>query len=86
MFIKALKTAAKNGKSGITPQNVRKAASVQRWEMKNFIGPVIYPLASNRQQPYCTSMAESNGTEWVTIEEYSCSNRTFNPKTGKVNK
>jgi hypothetical protein len=31
-------------------------------------------------------MAESNGTEWLTIEEYSCSNRTFNPKTGKVNK
>ncbi len=86
MFIKALKTVAKKGTSAITPENVQKAAAVQTWEMKDFIGPTVYPVASNRQQPYCTSMAVSNGTVWETVEEFSCSNRTFNPKTGKVNK
>jgi hypothetical protein len=86
MLIQALKKVAKGGTSKITPENVRKAAAVQTWEMKDFIGPVVYPVASNRQQPYCTSMAVSNGTVWETVEEFSCSNRTFNPKTGKANK
>jgi hypothetical protein len=86
MFIKALKKVAKGGMAAITPENVRKAAATQTWEMKGFIGPTVYPTASNRQQPYCTSMAASNGTTWETVEEFSCSNRTFNPKTGKVNK
>jgi hypothetical protein len=31
-------------------------------------------------------MGVSNGTTWDTVEDFSCSNRTFNPKTGKVNK
>jgi ABC-type branched-subunit amino acid transport system substrate-binding protein len=77
MFIKALKKVAKGGKSKITPEAVRNVASKQKWEMKGFSGPVVYPVATNRQQPYCTSLARSDGTKWVTVGEYSCSTKTY---------
>jgi hypothetical protein len=46
MFIQALKTAAKNGKSGITPANVQKAAMNQTWQTPGLAGPTIYPKAT----------------------------------------
>jgi ABC-type branched-subunit amino acid transport system substrate-binding protein len=77
MFIQALKKAAKNGKSGITPENVRRAASKMTWQMKDFAGPTVYPASTNHPSPYCTSLSESDGTRWVTREPYSCSKKTF---------
>jgi ABC-type branched-subunit amino acid transport system substrate-binding protein len=82
MFIKALKKVAKGGKDKITPENVQKAASKMTWEMKGFVGPTVYPIGSNRQIPYCTSIVESDGTQWTTVEPYSCSNKTY-PMTKK---
>ena len=38
MFIQALKTAAKKGKSNITPANVQKAAATQTWQIKGLAG------------------------------------------------
>jgi ABC-type branched-subunit amino acid transport system substrate-binding protein len=77
MFIKALKKVAKGGKSKITPENVQKAASKMTWGLKDFVGPTVYPVGSNRQIPYCTSIVESDGTQWTTVEDYSCSNKTY---------
>ena len=77
MFIKALKKAAKGGKSGITPENVQKAASKMTWGLKDFVGPTVYPIGSNRQAPYCTSLVQSDGEKWVTLEEFSCSTKTY---------
>jgi hypothetical protein len=77
MFIQALKKVAKSGKSGITPVNVQKAAAKQTWQMKGFTGPVVYPIATNRQSPYCTSVYLSDGTQWNTVVPYSCSAKTY---------
>jgi hypothetical protein len=77
MFIQALKTVAKGGKSKITPEAIQKVAAKQTWEMKGFTGPVVYPIASNRQEPYCTSLFLSDGTQWNTVADYSCSAKTY---------
>jgi ABC-type branched-subunit amino acid transport system substrate-binding protein len=77
MFITTLKKAAKSGKSGINPANIQKIASKQTWQLKGVSGPTVYPVASNRQSPYCTSLFESDGTQWNTVEDYSCSTQTY---------
>jgi ABC-type branched-subunit amino acid transport system substrate-binding protein len=83
MLIQALKKAAKGGKAAITPTNVQKAAAKQTWQMKDFIGPIVYPTAFNRQLPYCTALGESDGTTWNVVEEFSCSNKTYPYKEPK---
>ena len=81
MFIQALKQAAKSGKSAITPANVQKIAAKQTWRLKGLTGPVVFPVATNVQEPYCTSLFESDGTTWNTVEPYSCSTKTYSTKT-----
>ena len=46
MFIQALKTVAKKGKSNITPENVQKAAAKQTWQIKGLAGPTTYPQST----------------------------------------
>ena len=84
MFIQALKTVAKKGKSNITPANVQKAASTMKWELKGVQGPIQYPKSTVDQFPACFSNYKSTGTTWVTSEPYTCSTKTFSPslKTG----
>jgi hypothetical protein len=82
MFIQALKTAAKSGKSAITPANIQKIAAKQTWQLKGLTGPVVFPVATNAQEPYCTSLFESDGTTWNTVEPYSCSTKTFKATGG----
>jgi hypothetical protein len=77
MFIQALKAVAKGGTSKITPEAVQKVAAKQTWQMKGFTGPVKYPTATNMQAPYCTSLFESDGTQWNTVEDYACSTTTY---------
>jgi ABC-type branched-subunit amino acid transport system substrate-binding protein len=77
MFIAVLKKVAKAGTSKITPDNVQKAAAKNTWQMKGFVGPVVYPTASNRPVPFCSSLAISDGAQWKTLEDYSCSTKTF---------
>ena len=43
MFIQALKTVAKKGKSNITPENVQKAASTMKWQIEGLDGPEGVP-------------------------------------------
>jgi ABC-type branched-subunit amino acid transport system substrate-binding protein len=83
MFIQALKTAAKSGKSAITPTNVQKIAAKQTWQLKGLTGPIVFPIATNVQEPYCTSLFESDGTTWNTAEPYSCSTKTYPVKGTK---
>jgi ABC-type branched-subunit amino acid transport system substrate-binding protein len=83
MLIQALKKVAKNGKSAINPTNIQKVAAKQTWQMKDFIGPIIFPTAFNRQLPYCTALGESDGTKWNIVEEFSCSNKTYPYKEPK---
>ena len=83
MFIQALKKAAKRGKSGITPQNIQKIASKMTWQLKGLTGPTVYPTATNREEPYCTGLFKSDGTQWVTVAPYSCSSKTYPFKAAK---
>jgi ABC-type branched-subunit amino acid transport system substrate-binding protein len=77
MFIQTLKQAAKSGKSAITPTNIQKIAAKQTWQLKGLTGPIVFPVATNVQEPYCTSLFESDGTTWNTVEPYSCSTKTY---------
>jgi ABC-type branched-subunit amino acid transport system substrate-binding protein len=78
MFIQALKTAAKGGKSAITPENVQKAAAKQTWQIPGLAGPTTYPQATVKAYPYCNSIsADVDGTTWKSVVPYSCSKKTY---------
>jgi hypothetical protein len=78
MFIHAVKTAAKKGKSNITPEAVQKIAANQTWEIKGLAGPTIYPKSTAYQTRACITMLEdTDGTAWNVVEPYSCSSKTF---------
>jgi hypothetical protein len=79
VFITALKKAAAKGKSGITPENVQKAASTLHWELPGFM-KVQYPKATVMQFPSCFANSKSDGTAWVPVNQWSCSNKTYSPK------
>ena len=83
MFIAALKKAAKNGTSNITPESVQKAAANQTWQIKGLVGPTVYPKATVVSTESCGSLVENaDGTAWTTVEPYSCSSKTFKVKAG----
>jgi len=77
MFIQALKTVAKKGKSNITPENVQKAAMNQTWEIKGVAGPTTYPNATIISYPSCSAEVLSDGTTWKTVTPYACSTKQY---------
>jgi branched-chain amino acid transport system substrate-binding protein len=77
MFIQALKTAAKKGKSNITPEAVQKAAAVQTWQIKGLAGPTKYPNSTVKSFPACTSLVSDDGTAWKTVEPFACSTKGY---------
>ena len=79
VFISALLKAAKSGKSGITPENVQKAASTLKWELPGFM-KTTYPKTTVMSWPSCFSTSKSDGTTWNQVEAWSCSNKTYSPK------
>jgi ABC-type branched-subunit amino acid transport system substrate-binding protein len=79
MFLRALETVAKGGKSKITPDNVRKAASTMTWQIKGLAGPVRYPKATVIAYPACFTVLESDGAKWNTVVPFGCSTKTYRP-------
>ena len=77
MFIQALKTVAKKGKSNITPENVQKAAANQTWQIQGLAGPTTYPQSTVSPYPVCTAFTISDGTTWKTIEPFACSKKQY---------
>jgi ABC-type branched-subunit amino acid transport system substrate-binding protein len=77
MFIQALKTVAKKGKSNITPENVQKASMNQTWSIKGLAGPTTYPKSTVASYPRCTALVASNGTEWSTAAPFTCSTKQY---------
>jgi ABC-type branched-subunit amino acid transport system substrate-binding protein len=77
MFIQALKTAAKNGKSGITQANVQKAAAHQTWQIKGLAGPISFPASTVHPVPLCREIVASDGATWNTVEPYACNTRAY---------
>jgi ABC-type branched-subunit amino acid transport system substrate-binding protein len=80
MFIQALKTVAKKGKSNITPENVQKAAAKQTWQIKGLAGPTTYPQSTVSPFPTCTALTVSDGTTWKTVEPFACSKKQYKVK------
>jgi ABC-type branched-subunit amino acid transport system substrate-binding protein len=78
VFISALLKAAKSGKSGITPENVQKAASTLKWELPGFM-KTTYPKTTVMSWPSCFATSKSDGTTWNQVEPWTCSNKTFSP-------
>ena len=82
MFIQALKSAAKSGTKNITPENVQKAASTMKWQIKGLVGPMTYPDATVVPTPSCTSLVGRDGTTWSTLLPYSCSSKRIKASSG----
>jgi branched-chain amino acid transport system substrate-binding protein len=80
MFIQALKTAAKKGKSAITPESVQKAASHQTWQLKGVGGPTTYPQSTVSTYPVCSADVLSDGVTWKQVVPYTCSKKQFKIK------
>jgi ABC-type branched-subunit amino acid transport system substrate-binding protein len=80
MFIQALKTVAKKGKSNITPENVQKAAAKQTWQIEGLAGPTTFPQSTVTPFPACTAFTISDGTTWNTVEPFQCSEKQYKVK------
>jgi ABC-type branched-subunit amino acid transport system substrate-binding protein len=80
MFIQALKTVAKKGKSNITPENVQKAAAKQTWQIEGLAGPTTFPQSTVTPFPACTAFTVSDGTTWNTVEPFQCSEKQYKVK------
>jgi ABC-type branched-subunit amino acid transport system substrate-binding protein len=78
VFIAALKKAAANGKSNITPEAVQKAASTLKWQLPGFM-KVEYPKATVMEFPACFSISQSDGTAWQPLALWTCSSKTYSP-------
>jgi len=80
MFIQALKSVAKKGKSAITPEAVQKVAASQTWQIKGLAGPTTYPASTVSPFPTCTALTLSDGTTWKTVEPFACSKKQYKVK------
>jgi len=83
MFIQALKTVAKKGKSNITPAAVQKAAMNQTWQIKGLAGPTTYPNATVASYQACSAEVLSDGTKWSQVVPYTCSKTQYPVKGAK---
>jgi ABC-type branched-subunit amino acid transport system substrate-binding protein len=77
MFIQALKTVAKKGKSNITPVNVQQAAARMTWRIDGLAGPTRYPQSTGFAYPVCMTLLISDGTQWNTTVPYECSTKKY---------
>jgi ABC-type branched-subunit amino acid transport system substrate-binding protein len=81
MFIQAVKQVLKQGgKQKLTPEAVQKVLSRITWEIPDLAGPVEYPKASVVSYPTCSTLLESDGTQWSQVRPYECSEEQH--KTG----
>jgi len=67
MFVQALKAAGKNP----TTTSIQKAASKMTYQIKDVIGPTVYPKGYTNGTS-CAQLAKSNGTEYEVVVEYGC--------------
>jgi ABC-type branched-subunit amino acid transport system substrate-binding protein len=72
MFIQAVKQV---GKKNLTPEAVQKALSKMTWEIPGLAGPVEYPKATVVSYPTCSTLLQSDGTEWKIVSAYACSRK-----------
>jgi ABC-type branched-subunit amino acid transport system substrate-binding protein len=73
MFIQAVKEAAPD----ITPESVQEALADQEWEIDGLAGPLRYPESTVASTPFCSTLLESDGTQWDVVVPYSCSDTTY---------
>jgi len=66
-FIAILKKVGKN----LTPERFSKVASNFTYEVKDVIGPTVYPASFKAGAP-CGQMVTSNGTAFVVTSPYAC--------------
>jgi len=67
MFIQALKAAGKNA----TTSSIQKAASKMTYQIKDVIGPTVYPAAYTLGTS-CAQLAMSNGAAFSVVVPFDC--------------
>ena len=77
MFIQALKTVAKKGKSAITPAAVQAAAARQTWKLDGVAGPTKYPDSTVSSVQTCGAIFLSDGNQWNTQVPFTCTAKRY---------
>jgi hypothetical protein len=82
MFLGITKAALAKDKT-LTLEGWQKAASKFTYEVKDTIGPTVYPGAYAAGTP-CGALVMSNGTTWDITAKYQCFPDVIDAKTGKL--
>ncbi len=77
MFIKAVQASLKTSKT-LTSASVQKAASKMTYQIKDTIGPVIYPASYKYAVKSCATLEyDADGTAFEIVQPFYCTTKTY---------
>jgi branched-chain amino acid transport system substrate-binding protein len=75
MFIKAVQLALKSSKT-LTSTAVQQAASTMTYQIKDTIGPTVYPAAAKNAVQSCATLEyDADGTAFTIAEPFTCTKK-----------
>jgi ABC-type branched-subunit amino acid transport system substrate-binding protein len=76
MFIQAVKSSLKTSKT-LTSASVQKAAAKMTYQIKDTIGPTIYPKSFKFGQQACSTLEYDDGTAFTIAQPFTCTTKTY---------
>lgn len=77
MFVQAVKSALKASKT-LTSASVQKAASKMTYQIKDTIGPTLYPASYKLGTQSCSTLYyDTNGTGFDVVQPFYCTKKTY---------
>ena len=74
MFIQAIKQALKTNKT-LTTAAIQKAASGLTYQIKDTVGPTIYPKSYQISDNACATLLFDDGTQFSIVQPYTCTSK-----------
>jgi len=74
MFIQAIKLALKTNKT-LTTAAIQKAASGMTYQIKDTVGPTIYPKSYQISNQSCATLLLDDGTAFSIVQPFTCTNK-----------
>ncbi len=77
MFIKAVQASLKTSKT-LTSASVQKAASQMTYQIKDTIGPTVYPASFKLGTQACSTLYyDADGTAFDIVQPFKCTTKTY---------
>ncbi len=77
MFIKAVQASLKTSKT-LTSASVQKAASQMTYQIKDTIGPTVYPASFKLGTQACSTLYyDADGTAFDIVQPFKCTKKTY---------